>query len=159
MKINNKDFDHEYVKRIEPSSTVKFNLNENKSLFEAEGEEEIEIEMRERLLLEPQSISLIRIYRHFFETIDYLYLIIAIIGGIISGICTPLLFYSNSDNYSRIGNTEETRNIKAPPQVIEMILQEMHNDIRKSMNKNIRRQLIIGAVAFVSNFLNLLFGH
>ena len=175
MKVNNKDFDHilnmnikandlgldnENGKRIEPISITNFDLKSNKSIFEAEellkegGEE---IEMRERLLLEPQSISLIQIYLHFFETIDYLFLILAIIGGIISGVCLPMLFYYSSENFSQIGNTEETRNIRAPPQVLEMILQEMHDGIRKSMNKNIKRQLVVGAIAFVSNFLNLTF--
>ena len=38
-----------------------------------------------------------------------------------------------------------------------MILKEMNDGIRKSMNKNIKRQLVVGAIAFVSNFLNLTF--
>ena len=137
-----------------------FDLNIDKSQISIdeilkEGNEEIE--RREKLMFEPQSISLFRIYRHFFEQIDYLFAILGIIGGLASGVCTPLLFFFSSDNFSKIGNTEEISDIQAPPQIIQMILDQRNKDIRESMDENIRRQLIVGAIAFVSNFMNLSF--
>ena len=81
----------------------------------------------------------------------------AIIGSIGAGITTPLLFRISSDVYNNVGNTGETRNIRAPPAVLQMIQEMMHDSIRSSMNKNIRRQLTFGIISFVCNILSLTF--
>ena len=106
---------------------------------------------------EVQSISLCQIYFHFFEPIDYLFLVLAIIGAIASGVVSPIIFCLSSENFNNIGNTSEISSINAPPHILQMILEQMHNSIRKNMNENIRRQLICGSIAFVSNFLSLTF--
>ena len=113
--------------------------------------------MREKIMHEPQTINLIKIFCHLFEPIDYFFLFLAIIGSIGAGIATPLLFRISSDVYYDIGNTRETRNIRGPPAVLQMIREMMNDSIRSSMNTNIRRQLIFGIISFVSNFLNLTF--
>ena len=144
---------------LEPRSSI-FNLNINNSQKEAENllrEGEEEIIMRERLMFEPQTISLFKIYSHFFEPIDYFFLLLAIIGSLASGITFPSLIYISVDNFSNIGNTQETRNINAPPQVLKMIQEMMEQSIRKSMDKNIKRQLVCGAISFVANFISLTF--
>jgi hypothetical protein len=117
-----------------------------------EGNEEIV--MRVKIMHEPQTINSIKIFCHLFEPIDYSFFL-AIIGSIGAGIATPLLFRISSDVYYNIGNTRETRNIRAPPAVLQMIKEMINDSIRSSMNTNIRRQLIFGIISFVSNFLNL----
>ena len=104
------------------------------------------------LVFNRQSVSLLKIYKHFFESIDWLFLILAILGGIGAGVCQPILFYLNASVFSNIGNTSEER-ISGPPHIVEMILQLRKNSIHQSMNKNVRKQLIFGAISFVSNFL------
>ena len=79
-----------------------------------EGNEKIV--MREKIMHEPQTINLIKIFFHLFEPIDYFFLFLAIIGSIGAGIATPLLFRISSDVFYNIGNTRETRNIRAPQQ-------------------------------------------
>ena len=123
--------------------------------FLIEGNEEIK--MRENVMFQPQTISLFKIYYHLFEPIDYLFLFLAIIGSIGAGISAPLLFIISSDVYNNVGNTRETRNIRAPPQVLIQIQEAMNDSIRHSMNKNIKRQLIFGIISFITNFLNLMF--
>ena len=153
MKVNDS-----YI-GLEPRSSI-LNLNINNSQQEAENilrEGEEEIIMREKLMFEPQTINLFKIYCHFFEPIDYLFLILAIIGALASGITFPSIIYISVDNFTNIGNTQETRNINAPPQVLKMIQEILEQSIRESMNKNIKRQLICGAISFVANFLSLTF--
>ena len=59
------------------------------------------------LIFKKQKVSLLRIYSHLFEPIDWFFLVLAIIGGIGAGICQPLLFYMNSKTFSSLGNTSE----------------------------------------------------
>ena len=105
------------------------------------------------LMFEQQKVSLFRLYTHLFEPIDYLFLILAIIGGIGAGICQPLLFYLNSDIYTNIGNTNESP-ITGPPHIVEMIKELRKKSIYERQNKSIRKQIIFGCVAFVANFLS-----
>ena len=128
------------------------NLNIKAEELLKEGEEDIL--MREKLMFEPQSISLCKIYKHFFEPIDWLFLILAIIGAIGTGASIPAIIYIGADTFSNIGNTGETRNINAPPHILQMIQEMMKQSIHKSMNRQIRRYLITGAVSFICNFLN-----
>ena len=57
------------------------------------------------------------------------------------------------------GNTSELKNMNVPPQVKEMIVNNMKNSVRDSMNLNIKRYLVTGAmylvllVDFVGNIL------
>ena len=108
---------------------------------------------KNNLMFQKQSISLFRIYAHLFKPLDWLFLILAIIGGIGAGVCQPAIFYLNSEIFSSIGNTSE-QTISGPPQIVEMILQIRKNSIHNSMNNNVRKQLIFGAISFVSNFLS-----
>lgn len=71
----------------------------------------------------------------------------------------PVLFYIGSSVMSDSGNTSELKNMNVPPQVKEMIVNNMKNSVRDSMNLNIKRYLVTGAmylvllVDFVGNIL------
>ena len=104
------------------NSKIYYDLNIDKSLYDAEEllrEGEEEYENQERLMHEVQSISLFQIYFHFFEPIDYLFLVLAIIGSITSGIVTPIIFCLSSENFNNIGNTSEISSIDAPPHIFK----------------------------------------
>ena len=91
-------------------------------------------------------------YFHLFEPIDWLFLILGVIGGIGAGFCHPMILYLNSKNFSSIGNTSE-QVITGPPHIVEMIKKLRIDSINKTMNNSIRKQLIFGAISFVTNFL------
>ena len=55
-----------------------------------------EILMREKLMFEPQSVNLFNIYCHFLEHREWIYLVLGIIGAIVSGGSMPVLFYIGS---------------------------------------------------------------
>ena len=106
-------------------------------------------ELKKNLLFEEKSISLFRLYTHLCYPIDYLYMILGIIGSIGSGITMPLLAYMMSDLFSDIGNTSENITMED--------IEEMKKIVEKSMNKTIKRFMIFGVITFASNFLNVCF--
>ena len=152
-------FDSIYLS-IEPKTSQKLEKKIEKSRQRTEDlvrEETEEKLMKKSLIFEPQSINLFRIYNHFFEPIDYLFIVLAIIGSIGAGLATPLLFLISSDVFNSIGNTGENKNIRAPPHILKMIQEQRIESINFTMNRNIKRQIIYGIISFVSNFLNLTF--
>ena len=147
------------ISNDDPQNKLKSNLkkwhNEARKLLKEGYKKNI---VNENLMIfEQHTINLLRIYFHLFEPLDYFFLFLAIIGSIGSGIAMPTLFIITSDNLNNIGNTGETRNIQAPPQILKMIQEQINNSIRASMNKSIKRQIIFGIISFICNFLNLTF--
>ena len=117
-----------------------------------EGGEEILI--REKLMFEPQSVNLNNIYCHFLEPKEWIFLILGIIGALVAGGSMPFLFYLGSDIMSNAGNSGELKNVNVPPQIKEMIIKAKKESIRSSMNLNIKRYLIVGAISFVFSFMS-----
>jgi len=113
-----------------------------------------EILIREKLMFEPQSVNLYDIYCHFLEPREWIFLVLGIIGAIVAGGSMPLLFYIGSDVLSNSANTSESRNMNLPPHIKEMILNIIKNSVRSSMNLNIKRYLITGAISFVFSFIS-----
>ena len=153
----NLKFDKNYYNTLEHTPSLDIDIEKSQQeaeQFLKEGEEEIL--MREKLMFEPQSISLCTIYSHFFEPIDWLFLILAIIGSLGAGISIPALYYIAADVFSNIGNTSESEStpINAPPQILQMIKEIKKQSIHKSMDTQIKRQLITGAISFVCNFIS-----
>ena len=101
-------------------------------------------------MFEKQSISLFRIYCHLCEPIDWIFLFLAIVGSIGAGISMPIMSYLTSDVYSDVGNTSESRDTEANVELMKAI-------VKKTMNDQIKKQLIYGAVSFVCNFMSVAF--
>ena len=64
-------------------------------------------ELLENLMFEEKDISLTQIYCHLAESIDYFYMVLAIIGSIGAGLAMPIMSYLSTDLFSDIGNTSE----------------------------------------------------
>jgi ABC-type multidrug transport system fused ATPase/permease subunit len=106
--------------------------------------------VEDKLMFQKQSVSIFRIYCHLFESIDWLFLVFAVIGSIGAGISMPIMSYTMSDVYSDVGNTSEMQN---SPEAIAM----MQEAVEDSMDDQIKKQLIYGAISFVCNFLSVCF--
>ena len=102
-------------------------------------------ETKKNLLFEEKEVSLFHIMNHLAEPIDYLFLVLAFVGSLGSGLTMPLMSYFSSDMYSDIGNTSEYAD---DPQVLV-------DNVKDTMNTQIKRFLIIGAAMFVANFLSV----
>jgi hypothetical protein len=143
-------------KILDQTTETGFDANISQTQFDIEEflkDEEEEILMREKLKLEKQSVKLFRIYAHFLEPKDWVFLILDIIGAIGEGVAIPALFYICSDIFTSEGNTSEIRNMRVPPHIYEMIQKAMKESIRKSMTLQIKRTLIAGAISFVCSFM------
>ena len=106
--------------------------------------------MAEKLMFERQSVSIFRIYCHLFEPIDRLFFVLAIIGSIGAGVLMPIMSYLTSDVYSDVGNTSENRDTAQDIEAMEEI-------VKDTMNDQIKKQLIYGAVSFVCYFFSVCF--
>ena len=142
------DFNHQLLKRKHTSQ-----IDLEKARKEAEEllkEGDADKVMKDKLMFEQQSVNLVRIYTHLFEPIDWLFFIFAIIGSIGAGISMPIMSYFTSDVYSDVGNTSESRGTAEDMSLmIEMV--------KDTMNNQIKKQLITGAISFVCNFLSVCF--
>ena len=73
-------------KILDQTTETGFDANISQTQFDIEEflkDEEEEILMREKLKLEKQSVKLFRIYAHFLEPKDWVFLILAIIGKVL----------------------------------------------------------------------------
>ena len=142
------DFNHQVMKRKHTSQIdLEKAQREAQELLAGGDADQI---MKDKLMFEKQSVSLFRIYSHLFEPIDWLFLVLALIGSIGAGISMPIMSYLTSDVYSDVGNTSESRDTTAN-------IEAMKSIVKKTMNDQIKKQLIYGAVSFVCNFMSVTF--
>ena len=142
------DFNHQIMKR---KHTSQLDLEKAKrEAMQLLKEGDANQIMKDKLMFEKQSVSIFRIYCHLFEPIDWLFAVLAIIGSLGAGISMPLMSYLTSDVYSDIGNTSESRDTALDIQAMEEIVED-------TMNDQIKKQLIYGAISFVCYFLSVSF--
>ena len=149
-----------------PSSNLNFNLSEPQKMsrkastyvdlelakLEADkllSGENADNELKKNLMFEEKSVTIFHLYGHLSQPIDYLYMFLGTIGSIGAGISMPIMAFLSSDLFSDIGNTSES--------VTSQQIEDMKDVVRKSMNKQIKRFLLFGVLAFVCNFLNVCF--
>ena len=101
-------------------------------------------------MFERKNVSILKFYCHLFEPLDYLFLILGLIGLIIYGLSHTILPYLNANVFSSLGNTSESRENS----VEEEIMKENVKDI---MNENIKKQLIFGSITLVGNTMGYFF--
>ena len=142
------DFNHKMLKKKHTSQIdIDKARREAKELLRETGGDK---DTDEKLMFKKQSVSIFRIYSHLFESIDWLFLVLATIGAIGAGISMPIMSYTMSDAFSDVGNTSEERtSAEAMEQMFQMVEDAMEDQIKK--------QLIYGAISFVCNFLSVCF--
>ena len=141
------DFNHKMLKKKHTSQ-----MDLEKARREAEEllkEGDTNQIMKDKLMFEQKSVNLFKMYGHLFEPIDWLFLVFAIIGSIGAGISMPIMSYFTSDVYSDVGNTSES--------VTAEDIALMREVVEDTMEDQIKKQLICGAVSFVCNFLSVCF--
>ena len=144
------DFNHQMVK-MKRKHTSQIDIEKaQREAVALLSEGDADQIMKDKLMFEKQSVNLFRIYCHLFEPIDWFFLVFALIGSIGAGISMPIMSYLSSDVYSDVGNTSESRDSVANVEFMKSI-------VKKSMNDQIKKQLIYGALSFVCNFLSVAF--
>ena len=142
------DFNHQIMKRKHTSQLdLEKAKKEARDLLKEGDANQV---MKDKLMFEKQSVSLFRILSHLFEPIDWLFCILAFIGSIGAGISMPIMSYFSSDVYSDVGNTSENRYSADAITAMQQIVED-------TMNSQIKKQLITGAISFVCNFFSVCF--
>ena len=104
-------------------------------------------ELKKNLMFGEKEVSIFRIYGHLSDKLDVVFIILAILGSVGSGLSLPIMAYISSDLMGDIGNTSEySYDI--------MILMER---VKRAFDKQINRFLYFGAIAFACNFLSICF--
>ena len=105
---------------------------------------------RNQFLFERMHISFFKFYFHLFEPIDYLYLILGIIGSAIRGLVSPVMTYLNATVFSNVGNTSESRASLSATELMKL-------KVKDTMESNIKKQLVCGAISFVGTIIAYFF--
>ena len=111
---------------------------------------EDEINKKEEKNIHVEYVNIFKIYAHLTNPNDWIYVILAVIGSIGAGISIPVLTYSTSEVYTRIGNTSENRDTHN--NYTKMILA-----VKKVLNLQIKKQLLNGTFAFICYFTSIFF--
>ena len=138
--------------------------NYNKQIFRRDASNQIEIEkahyeaelllsekydlnsLRSQTLFQKQNISIFKFHLHFMEGIDWLFLVLAILGIIVGALANPVLSYLNSIIFSNVGNTSEDRTGLTEEEIMKL-------NVRDKMNSNIKYQIIFGCTELVGNII------
>ena len=113
-------------------------------------EDDPEAYSRNQFLFERKHISICKFYFHLFEPIDYLFLVLALIGCIIRGLVSPVMTYLNAMVFSSVGNTSESRSSLSETELMKL-------NVKDKMESNIKKQLVCGAVSFVGTIMAYFF--
>ena len=109
-----------------------------------EGNEEVY--MQNQFMFKRKHISICKFYFHLMEPIDYLYLVLAIIGSIFRALASPVMTYLNATVFSDIGNTSENRSSLSETELMKL-------KVKETMESNIKKQLVCGAITFVGTIM------
>ena len=114
------------------ANTTYFDIE--KAHYEAELllEDDEETYLKNQFLFERKHISLFKFYCHLFEPIDYLYLVLAIIGCLIRSLASPVMTFLNATVFSDIGNTSESRTSLSAEELMKLNVKKLWNQILKS---------------------------
>ena len=102
--------------------------------------------LRTQTLFRKQNVSIFKFHLHFMEGIDWLFLVLAILGIIVGALASPLLSYLNSIIFSKVKNTSEERTDLTAEEIMKL-------NVKDTMNSNIKHQLIFGSAELVGNII------
>ena len=147
-KAPSSEYNYKMFKR---SNTTRIDLE--RIHYEAEllyDEEEDSINMKNQVMFQRIDVSICKFLCHLFEPIDYLYLVIGLIGFLLCGASTPVLNYLNATVYSDVGNTSENRGSVSEEEMMKL-------NVKETMNKNIKQQIVCGCISLVGDLLGYYF--
>jgi len=141
----------DYNYKIYNRSSSKIDIE--KAHYEAElllDQEENSSIMKNQFMFPRIDVSIFKFFCHLFEPIDWLYLSIGIIGLCICGASVPVLNYLNATVYSDVGNTSENRGSLTEEEIMKL-------NVKETMNKNIKQQIVCGCISLVGDLLGYSF--
>ena len=145
-KVMTSSHNREILRR---AMTTRINLDKANYDSELIWENE-KVNIEDQQVFERKKISIFKFYYISFEPIDWVFLIIGLIGCLASGVSTPLIYYLNALVYTDVGVTSEKRGSESEEEL-------MKEQVRETMNKNIKQQFIYGSIALVDNFIAYFF--
>ncbi len=106
-----------------------------------------EDELKKNLMFEEKEISIFHIYNHLAYPIDYLFIVLAIIGSLGAGLTMPIMSYLSTDLFSDVGNTSEYSDDP----------EKLRDRVEDAFDTQIKRFLIVGVIIFFCHFFSVCF--
>ena len=131
-KIHSSDIDFDRTKELNNSDTSLSTDDEAIKIVKEKGE--------------VQSVNLFQIYSHLSTGKDAILTVFAILGSLGAGLTFPLMIYTTSDVYSKMGNTSEEGDPEA-----------LINNVKSVLDDQIRTQLFNGVFSFTCYFISIFF--
>ena len=144
------DYNNQIFQRL-TSTASKFDIE--KAHYEAEQlleEEDNSSMLTNQSMFDRKDISIFKFYCHLLEGIDWLYLILGILGILVCALAGPVLSYLNATVYSKVGNTSEYRSDLTSEEIMKL-------NVKDTMESNIKKQMIYGSASLVGNIVGYTF--
>ena len=150
QEYNNQKIDskNQFLETIESKSNASKYFNK-KNKNDNDNKNRFKFKINNNIFKNNKNVTIFRLYYHLSRPIDYLFIILALIGSIGSGISIIVQAYIFSDIFSEVGNTSES---DTPDKINNMMI-----IMEKSYNYQIRNLLFFGIASFVCNFLSVTF--
>ena len=123
------------------NNTSKIDLE--KAHYEAElllNEEDDSEKTMSQSIFKRKNIGLFKFYCHFFESIDWFYYSLGVIGAIACGIASPIFSYLSATVYSGVANTSEQRYSQEAEEIMKLEVEEV-------MNSHIKKEFLYGSIS------------
>ena len=143
-KAPTSNYNNQIYKR---SSTSKFDIE--KAHYEAElllDETDDSTILKNQSMFEPINVNIFKFYYHLLEGIDWLYLVLGILGILVCALGGPVLSYLNATVYSNVGNTSEYRSDLTSEEIMKL-------NVKETMESNVKKQMIYGSASLVGNIV------
>ena len=138
-----------YNKHIYQRAITVGKFDIEKAHYQAEillDEEDNSATLKNQSMFETKDISIFKFYCHLLEGIDWLYLILGILGILVCALAGPVLSYLNATVYSKVGNTSEYRSDLTSEEIMKL-------NVKETMESNIKKQMIYGSASLVGNIV------
>jgi hypothetical protein len=143
LKKTKKSFsNHKILRR---ATTTRIDLEKTIDQSEIIWDEEKE-KPEDEEVFKRKRINIFKLYYILLERIDYLYLVLGLIGCLAAGFSTPLVYYLNAEVYSGVGKTSENRENMSAEEI-------MKQKVKDTLTSSIKKSFIYGSIAFVDNFI------
>ena len=137
------------VKNIDDKKEIKNPLKNPLIGYETElliDEKDNSSIQNNQLMFDKKKVTLFKFYYHILEGVDWIFLILGVLGILACSLAGPILSYLNATVYSKVGNTSEYRDDLPSEEIMKL-------NVKETMELNVKKQMIYGSASLAGNIV------
>ena len=137
------------VKNIDDKKEIKNPLKNRLIGYETElliDEKDNSSIQNNQLMFDKKKVTLFKFYYHILEGVDWIFLILGVLGILACSLAGPILSYLNATVYSKVGNTSEYRDDLPSEEIMKL-------NVKETMELNVKKQMIYGGSFLAGNIV------